>query len=493
MPEVVRTVRSIDADEPDDPAAPWAPPDGSGRQVPAERDGAAMALILLVEDEKLLRWTLVEKLKRAGHEVHEAASLEEADEHLRAHLPEVMLLDLQLPDGHGLDFYEKNRGRLEESVVIVMTAVSEVDQVVRAMKLGALDFLNKPVDTDELIALIDRSVSVRGERLEADAARQTRERELGQELVAESAEFRDLLRVVGDVARSEVGSILLFGESGSGKNVLARHIHAASSRRAKPFIEVSCAAIPDNLLESELFGHERGSFTDAKATRRGSFELAEGGTVVLDEIGELKLDLQAKLLHVLEERRLRRVGGSREIYVDVRVIALTNRDLPAMVEQRAFRQDLYYRLNVFPVRVPPLREHSRDVLPLARHFLESLQAKFGRRFEGFTREGENLLLCYGWPGNIRELRNIIERSMVLERGPRIGPESLAVDCTDMAAPPPSITADSPTALPTLDEAERALVERAMRAAGGNQTRAAELLGVTRDQLRYRLKKFAGES
>ena len=446
-----------------------------------------MAMILIVEDEKLLRWALTEQLTRAGHTVHAAENLAEAKDHLDKHQPDVMLLDLSLPDGHGLDFYERGRQQLQDSVVIVMTAVGQVEDAVRAMKLGAVDFLNKPVDYAELVRMVDRSLSVRSDQLEVQAARQSRERHLHRELVAESPAFREVLRVAEEVAKSEVSSILLLGESGSGKNVLARVIHANSPRRDRPAIEVPCAAIPDQLLESELLGHERGAFTDAKSTRKGAFELADGGTVVLDEIGELKLELQAKLLHVLEERRLRRVGGSREIFVDVRVIALTNRDLKGMVQEGAFRRDLFYRLNIFPIQVPPLREHPEDILPLARHFLEELQAKFGRKYDGFDREAENRLLGYSWPGNVRELRNVIERALVLETEPLIRPGSLILD--QLSAPDVASGADDDAGIVPLEEMERRLVERAMQAAGNNQTRAAQLLGVSRDQLRYRLKKF----
>ncbi len=447
-----------------------------------------MALILIIEDEKLLRWALNEHLTRAGHTVHAAGDLAEAKDHLRKHQPDVALLDLSLPDGHGLDFYEKNRRQLEDSVVIVMTAVGQVEDAVRAMKLGAIDFLNKPVDQAELVRLVDRSLNLRSDQLEVQAARQSRERDLGQELIAESPALAEVLRVVDEVARSEISSILLLGESGSGKNVLARRIHQQSPRSQRPLIEVPCAAIPDQLMESELLGHERGAFTDAKSTRKGAFELADGGTVALDEIGELKAELQAKLLHVLEERRLRRVGGSREIFVDVRVIALTNRDLAGMVRDGAFRQDLFYRLNVFPITVPPLREHPEDILPLARRFVDELQVKFGRTFEGFSREAENSLLGYSWPGNVRELRNVIERAMVLERSEQIGLGALILDQAGMAstaAPEP----DEPGGIVPLEQMERRLVERAMQAAGNNQTRAADLLGITRDQLRYRLQKF----
>jgi len=456
-----------------------------------------MALILLVEDEKLLRWALEQQLKRAGHQVHAAPDLTTASEHLGAHQPDVVLLDLGLPDGHGLDFYEANRERLEGSVVIVMTALGAVDEAVRAMKLGALDFLSKPVDQAELVALVERSLAVRGEQLEAQAARRSREQHLAQTVVGASPAFRAVVEVAEQVAVSEIATLLVLGESGSGKNVIARHIHAVSSRRARPILEVSCATIPENLLESELFGHEKGAFTDAKAMRRGVFELADGGTVVLDEIGELRLDLQAKLLHFLEERRFRRVGGTREIQVDVRVAALTNRDLQAMVRDKSFRGDLFYRLNVFPIVVPPLSQRTEDIVPLARHFLDTLQPKLGRRFDGFEPEVEARLRAYPWPGNVRELRNVIERAIVLERGPRISARALILDSGGLHEPReersrPAAEVAAPT-LPAgvvpLDEMEREMVARAMKASADNQTRAAQLLGVTRDQLRYRLKKF----
>jgi DNA-binding NtrC family response regulator len=459
-----------------------------------------MALVLLVEDEKLLRWALEQQLKRAGHAVDAAPDLATAAQRLAAREPDVVLLDLGLPDGHGLDFYEANRERLEGSVVIVMTALGAVEEAVRAMKLGALDFLTKPVDQAELVALVERSLAVKGVELEAQAARQSREQQLSQAVVGESPAFRATLEIAERVAASEVGTILVTGESGSGKNVLARLVHALSERRSRPLLEVSCATIPETLVESELFGHEKGAFTDAKSVKRGVFELAQGGTVVLDEIGELKLDVQAKLLHFLEERRFRRVGGTREITVDVRVVALTNRDLLAMVREKSFRGDLYYRLAVFPISVPPLRERPEDVLPLARHFLAARETKLGRRFAGFERAAENLLLGYSWPGNVRELRNVVERAIVLERGERIGPKSLVLDWAAPgvgsaepagagAASAALTAAENGAAIVPLEELEREMVARALRAAGGNQTRAAELLAISRDQLRYRLAKF----
>ncbi len=452
-----------------------------------------MALILLIEDEKLLRWSLQQRLEKDGHTVHAAECLEEAETHISKHVPDMVLLDLSLPDGHGLDFYEKNHDKLEESVVLVMTAVGEVEDAVRAMKLGALDFLSKPIEHRALIDLVNRSLEVRATRRDAQVAQSIRQRKLDIDIVSHSPKFRETLDLACEVSQSEVDTILLLGESGTGKNVIARYIHVHSSRSQEPYLEVNCAAIPEQLLESEFFGHEKGAFTDAKKSKPGTFELANGGTVLLDEIGELRLDLQAKLLHLLENRKFRRVGGIREIQVDVRIVALSNRNLRAMVQEKTFRDDLYYRVSVFPIQVPPLRDRHEDILPLACHFLRSLEPKSGKRIEGFNREAENVLLSYSWPGNVRELRNVVERAIILERGSEISLRSLILDTID---PPPSLTKTADGGIPEgivpLEVVDREMVQRAMAAAGNNQTRAAELLEITRDQLRYRLKKYRRE-
>ena len=453
-----------------------------------------MALILLVEDEKLLRWSLVQRLEKGGHTVHAAATLSDADEHLKRHQPDLVLLDLALPDGHGLDFFQTNSSRLDGTAVLIMTAVGEVEDAVRAMKLGAVDFLTKPVEHQTLVALVNRCLERRSEQLAAQLAREERERDLEVDVIACSSAFRRTLEMAVDVARSPVNTVLIRGETGVGKNVVARYVHAASDRASRPFLEVSCAAIPDQLLESELFGHERGAFTDAKATKRGTFELADDGTVVLDEIGELKIGLQSKLLHFLEERYFRRVGGVREIHVDVRIIALTNRDLRAMTRDGELREDLYYRLDVFPIVVPPLRERREDILPLAELFLGQAAARVGARPEGFSREAENLMLSYRWPGNVRELRNAVERAIILERGRRIGCRALALEgCTESGEQAPSGVDGLTDAIVPLETLEREMVRRAMAATAENQTRAAELLGITRDQLRYRLKKHSEDA
>lgn len=453
-----------------------------------------MALVLLVEDEKLLRWSLKKRLEKEGHQVHAAEDLAEATSHANEHRPDLLLLDLELPDGHGLDFFENNQSILDETVVLVMTAVGQVEDAVRAMKLGALDFLSKPIDHMALVELVNRSMEVRTTKRDAGLARRFQERQLKEDVIAESDEFRRTLEIATEVSKSQVQTILLLGESGTGKNVVARHIHRVSERRNQPFLEVNCAAIPEQLMESELFGHEKGAFTDAKSSRKGSFELAEGGTVLLDEVGEIRYDLQAKLLHLLEDRTFRRVGGVRELRADVTVVAATNRDLRRMVAEKRFRDDLYYRLSVFPIEIPALRDRRDDILPLARMFLKQLEKKTGRAFDCFTREAENVLLAYSWPGNVRELRNVMERAVILEKGPHLEARSLVLDCIQTVIDPEEesaspATAGLPQGIVPLEEVEREMVKRAMDAAGDNQTRAAELLGVSRDQLRYRLKKF----
>jgi len=444
-----------------------------------------MAFILVVEDEKLLRWSLQKRLSEFGYEVCCAADLGEAEHCLERNVPDVMLLDIVLPDGHGLDFFQANRERLDGTVVVVMTAVNEVEDAVRAMKLGALDFLTKPVDHDELAALIDRSLVARTEHLGVLAARREQEKGMDFEVVAESPAFQDTLRQARDAACSDTTTVLIQGETGTGKNLVARFIHAQSPRRDRPLLEISCAAIPEALLESEFFGHERGAFTDAKARKRGTLELADHGTVVLDEVGEIRLDLQPKLLQFLEERRFRRVGSEREVRVDVRILALTNRNLAERVQAGEFRSDLFYRLDVFRIVVPPLRERVEDIVPLGRFFLAGLALKHGRRFEGFGRDAEDAMLRHGWPGNVRELRSAVERATLVERRSRIGAASLALGEGGGAA----VAAQDGTIVP-LPDLEQQMIRRAMAACGDNQSRAAVLLGISRDQLRYRLKKIA---
>ena len=445
-----------------------------------------MALILIVEDEALLRTTLRRRLEQFGHVVHEAPTIAEGRDHLVRHQPDLVLLDLLLPDGNGLDFLAEQREALAESLILVMTGTGQIEDAVRAMKLGALDFLQKPVVHNELLILIERALKRRRERTDAERTRREREREAADRIVAESPGMKSALGLAGTVAGSPATTVLVQGETGTGKEVIARYIHARMPGRDLPLCFMNCAAMPEMLAESELFGHEKGAFTDARETRKGMFELADGGVLVLDEIGEMPPPLQAKLLRCVEERQIRRVGGSREILVSVRVIALTNRDLEARVREGSFRKDLFFRLNVFPITVPPLRDRREDILPLAHYFLERFAPKVGRTLHGFSPAARRRLEQYDWPGNAREVRNVVERAAILERGDEIGVRHLNVPDADA----PSTTDEGE--ILSLDEMEYRSIVRAVRACDGNQSAAAKLLGVSRDQLRYRVARYRDE-
>ena len=446
-----------------------------------------MPRLLLVEDESLLRWALRTRLQRAGHTVDEAPTLAAAEEHLRRARPEVVLLDVNLPDGNGLDFLASQHEKLAESIVLVFTADGRVEDAVRAMKLGALDFLSKPVDQDELIRVVGQATALHRDRLEAEGSRRAREKQGSVRVVAKSQSMEHVLSLALTVAASSSTTVLVQGETGVGKEVVARYIHANSPRASAPLQALNCAALPENLVESELFGYEKGAFTDAKTSRKGLFELADGGTVILDEIGELPSLLQAKLLRFLEERILRRLGGVREIAVDVRILALTNRSLDQQVVEGKFREDLFFRLNVFPITVPPLRERREDILPLALSFVRQFGTASGKRFTSIAPELEERLLAHSWTGNVRELRNLMERAAILESGEVLTGDSLALSPVR-----PSVAASTPAigeGIIPLEEVELMMVERAFRAAKGNQSQAARLLKVSRDQLRYRVKRY----
>ena len=439
-----------------------------------------MVSLLLVEDERLLRWALQKRLQGAGHSVDAVENLAAADKFLLDKKPDVVVLDIHLPDGNGLDFFERQRDKLAESSVIVFTADGSIDDAVRAMKLGAVDFLTKPVDQEELLRKVDKTRVTRRDALEAEVSRRSRERR--STVIAESEAMREVLRLAEAVAATP-STVLLHGETGAGKEVVARYIHAHSARASAPLQALNCAALPEHLVESELFGHEKGSFTDAKTSRKGLFELADGGTVVLDEISEIPLALQAKLLRFLEERTFRRVGGSREIRVDVRIIALTNRSLQAEVVAGTFREDLFYRLHVFPIHVPPLRERREDILPMATEFAAQFGAACSKRLRGIAPDLAEKLLAHSWTGNVRELRNVIERAVILETS-----DMLTAGSMQLSVATGNNARDSRDIVP-LEEVEFEMVIRAYREAAGNQSKAARLLQVSRDQLRYRVKRY----
>ena len=448
------------------------------------------ATVLVVDDEHLIRWSLEQELTRQGFQVLLAATGADALRIAKAERPDVILLDVRLPDADGLEILERIKAEELEAAVIMITAHGAVAAAVRAMKLGAQDYLLKPVEPEELLVTLRKALE--GRALRQEVARFQAEVRHGaelQDLVGTSPAVGQLRGLIQQIARSDATTVLLEGESGTGKDLVARIIHFASARAAAPFMAVNCAALPEQLLESELFGHERGAITDAKALKKGLFEQADGGTVYLDEIGDMKPDLQAKLLRLIEEKSFRRVGSVRDFRVDVRVIAATNRDLGKAREAGQFRTDLYYRLKVFPLFLPPLRERREDIPLLAAHFLRRFNREMRRGVQSLHPTAEAALGRYAWPGNVRELRNVLERAMILATGETIRLEDLPPELTAGPTAPPTALPALPSHGVNLEEVERQLVRQALESTEGNQVRAARLLGISRDALRTRMKKF----
>jgi DNA-binding NtrC family response regulator len=455
--------------------------------------------ILVVDDDQAIRWTLKEALQSWGFAPIEAASVAEATRVFSAHLPAAVLLDIDLPDGSGLDVLRQIKGEHHDAIAIMITGNVQIDNTISALRGGAYDFIGKPINLEELRVTIRNAIEARSLRREVKQVRQERAREFNfRQIVGESPAMKKMLALAAKVAESDVASVLLQGESGTGKDLVAKAIHYGSQRADRPFVAVNCAALPATLIESELFGYEKGAFTDAKARKEGLFEQAEGGTLLLDEIGELELSLQAKLLRVLEEGAFRRVGGLQDIPLDVRVLAASNRDLKTESEAGRFRLDLYYRLSVIQIDIPPLRERGDDVLLLARHYIDTIgsRLKRNRKITGLSPAAREVFRKYHWPGNVRELRNVVERALILEDDDQITTEYLpgALLITPGQSSLMSSTDGTPEfVLPgdgiSLAEAELSFVRQAIQRSGGNQTRAGELLGISRDQLRYRLKKL----
>lgn len=454
--------------------------------------------ILVVDDDQAIRWTLTEALQSWGFVPVEAASVAEAIKQFKAETPAAVLLDIDLPDGSGLDVLREIKRENPEAIVIMITGNVQIGNTISALRGGAYDFIAKPINLEELRVTIRNGIETRHLRREVEQIRKERAREFNfSQIVGESAAMKKMLNLAAKVAESEVSSVLLQGESGTGKDLVAKAIHYGSQRAELPFVAINCAALPATLIESELFGYEKGAFTDAKARKEGLFEQAEGGTLLLDEIGELELSLQAKLLRVLEEGAFRRVGGLKDIPLDVRVLAASNRDLKTESEAGRFRLDLYYRLSIIQIDIPPLRDRGDDVLLLSQHYIDSISARLKRskKITGLSPEAIAVFRKYRWPGNVRELRNVIERALILEDSNQITTEYLPGSLleTPRLEQIDGAGAAARFVLPddgiSLDEAELSFVRQAIQRSGGNQTRAAELLGISRDQLRYRLKKL----
>jgi DNA-binding NtrC family response regulator len=457
--------------------------------------------VLIVDDEELVRWTLAEALRTSGYITVEAGTGSAALASFDSEQPDAVLLDVNLPDGSGLDVLRDIKRRQPEAVVIMITGTVMIEDTIAALRGGAYDFISKPINLEELQVTIRNGIEAQALRREVGQYRRERASQFSfDQIVGDSPGMREMFALARKVAESEVSSVLLQGESGTGKDLVAKAIHYSSRRADGPFVAINCAAIPATLMESELFGYEKGAFTDAKARKEGLLEQAERGTLFLDEIGELELSLQAKLLRVLEEGAFRRVGGLKDIPLDVRVIAASNRDLKGESEKGQFRLDLYYRLSIIQIDIPPLRDRGEDIVKLADHYIAYFNDRLRKRVRGLSPPVADVFRHYSWPGNVRELRNVIERVMILEDGDLITmtylPRDLCINVpsrlqTEVAAD--RQTGDHPFQLPSagiaLEEVEMSLVKQALERSGGNQTRAAELLGISRDQLRYRLKKL----
>ena len=453
--------------------------------------------VLIVEDEKLIRWSIKSRLEENGYVVSEVDSGKKAFDLLEQEDFDLMLLDFRLPDTTGVEILRRVRQEAPETSVVMMTAYGTVETAVEAMKLGAFDYLTKPVNLDELTVIVNKALETTSLRREVRRLRrEQRETHGTMTMIGSSPAMLEVIELVEKVCVSQATTVLLEGDSGTGKNVVAKAIHYGSPRAERPFVNITCSALTETLLESELFGHERGAFTDAKMQKKGLLEVADGGTAFLDEIGEMGMAMQAKLLRFLEEKTFKRVGGTRDIEVDVRIIAATNRDLEQAVLTGRFRDDLYYRLKVIPMRMPTLRERRDDIPLLMQHFLDYFNQEFHKNTTRVEPRAMEALMAYPWPGNIRELRNFVERIMILETKETIEFQDLPRAMRDGTSLSPSgervVEADAvsmPVGSMTLEEMEREAIVRALDQVSHNQVRAAKLLGISRDTLRYRMKKF----
>lgn len=460
------------------------------------------AEILVVDDQEAIRHFISRFLVEENrYEVRTAATGEQALKALDTSIPDLVILDLKLPDIDGLTVLEELRKRDEDITVIIITAFGQIDTAVKAMKLGAYDYITKPVILDQLVIAIEKALEAKRLLIEVNYHRKKlREQFDFDRIIGNSDEMRAVHGIVERVARSSATSVLIEGESGTGKELVANFIHYKSERAAKPFMEINCASLPETLLEAELFGYEKGAFTDAKSQKKGLLELADTGTLFLDEVGEMSPTTQVKLLRVLERMTFKRVGGTKDITVDVRIISATNRHLQAMVNDGAFREDLYYRLKVVPILIPPLRERRQDILMLTKFFIREFNKAFNKQFSGVSPDAEQLMSQYPWPGNVRELKNLIERTVLLEDGTALtasmlpdylhqAPQRSGVVSTLDEILRSSIAPQGILFNDIIEDVEKSLILKSLTETNWNQSETAELLNIKRDKLRYRMKLY----
>lgn len=461
-----------------------------------------MEKILIVDDESFICENLERILKEEHYHTSTAPDGRTALSFLKEEPVDLVFLDLNLPDTSGLEILRTIKELDPDLLVIIITGYASVESAVEALKMGAYDYIKKPFKADVIKLIVKLALEAQNLKKEVRCLKKQHEGILGEQpIIAESPVFRNILEQVREVARHAEATVLITGETGTGKDLIARTIHNLSPRSNRPFVEINCATLPENLLESELFGYESGAFTGAKGRKMGLFEAANGGTIFLDEMGEIEPGLQAKLLRVLEDRRIRRLGGTQLHEINVRIVAATNQDLREAIKEKRFREDLFYRLHIVPIHLPPLRERPEDVAALSKYFLSEYARKFSRNFSSIAQEAKNLLLAYSWPGNVRELRHVIERICIMHDAQRLEAEHLPKELTngpadsassalpfDFPVPPEGISLDE-----VVDQFTFNLIRKVVRMVDGNISQAAKLLGIPRGTLRYKLDKYGLES
>jgi two-component system response regulator AtoC len=464
--------------------------------------------VLIIEDEKLIRWSIGKHLTSQGYQVFQAESGEEGIKLFETNSPDIVFVDNKLPNMQGLDVILKLKSLDDDVVIIFMTAYGSIETAVSAMKAGASEYVNKPFAFEEIDVILDNIKAKISILKEIQLLRrQQKDIITFDHILGETAALKQIIQLSKKIAKAETTTILLLGESGTGKDLFAYAIHNESVRIKKPFVTINCSSLPDTLLESELFGHEKGAFTDARQMKKGLFEMADGGTVFLDEIGEINPATQIKLLGVLENRVVRRLGGTVNIPVDIRIIAATNRDLKRAVDEKLFREDLYYRLKVFQLMLPPLRERAQDIPIIADYFMKYYNHQFQKNITKIDHSANQILMQYSWPGNIRELRNVMERSVFLETMTTLQADSLPAEIVSIneksklfvETPSEELLSVDRLELPfeinipsdglSLYDVEKQIIKQALQKTDNNQTRTSKLLGISRDTLRYKMKKY----
>jgi len=461
--------------------------------------------ILVVDDENLVTWSLEKALSKAGYSVDIAATGEEARQKFETFSPNVVLLDVRLPDISGLNLLQEFKAQDKDVIIIMITAYADVDSAVQTLRDGAEDYVGKPFDLENIKHTVHKALEKKYLRQQVDYLQnEIRRKYTYDNLIGNSLAMIKVFKMIKICAETDAKIVLILGESGTGKELAANSIHFHSARSEAPFIEINCSAIPENLLENELFGHERGAYTDAGSRHRGIFESAEGGTVFLDEIGDMPLAMQPKILKVIESKKFRRLGGRHNIESDVRIIAASNQDLLGLVNEKKFRSDLFFRLNVMNIPLPPLRERKEDIPALVNYFIGRLNEEYGWAVKGISERALNCLMNYNWPGNVRELRNAVERAMMLEQGKTLSEENFNHSITsfvrkddrgfqDEAQQGVARSGNGKIVLPpegiALKDVEKDLIRQALERYRGNQTKAAKCLRMSRDTLRYRMKKY----